>query len=307
MSTNPSDMQFLELEEHIVRALCSAFQISPQEMGYGHLSIGQGGLAQANKQTEITQGEERGLRMLLDSVYDLLNEILYENFPETSKLYKLVYTGVGEDTRDTVILRNQQELQTTATMASLWADSEKTDTVPLGGSVPLSSLFHTNVVKYMKYGVFMEKFFGEEGASKKPEYDFIIDPNLNEAYQTLRTTPIATQKEQVVLQTAQQQMQLEQMQAQTEQMVQQGQAAANGDLQPPEGSGVHGDAVPGQEQGQEQGQGQDPQQAQGQQEAPPEEAEKSLKDVYLEKQKLQKSTKNYFQEWIFANNSIDNR
>jgi hypothetical protein len=310
MSTNPSDMQFLELEEHIVRALCSAFQISPQEMGYGHLSVGQGGLNQSNKQTEITQGEERGLRMLLDSVYDLLNEILYENFPETSKLYRLVYTGVGDDTRDTVIQRNQQELQTTATMASLWADSEKTETIPLGGSVPLAPLFHANVVKYMKYGEFMERFFGEDGASKRPEYDFIIDPNLNQAYQTLKTNPVKAQQEQTQLQITQQHLQLEQMEAQTRQMEQQGQAAANGELQSPEGSGVHGDAVPGQDQQQGQDQQdpqQDPQQAQEQQEAPPEEAEKSLKDVYLEKQRLQKSAKTYFSEWILANNDFESK
>ena len=200
LSPTPRDMEFLQLEEHIVRSLCSAMQISPQEMGYGNLSMGQGGLTQANKQQEMTQGEERGLRMLLDIVYDDLNQILIENFPEARDNFRLSYTGVGEDTKDAVIQRAVAELQTTATMSSLFADSEKNVPIPFGGDVPLSSLFHQNVLRYLSYGRVMEDFFGVAGAANKPEFDFLIDPNLNQAYQALKTNPIDKQVAQTDMQ-----------------------------------------------------------------------------------------------------------
>jgi len=286
LAPNPQDMEFLQLEEHIVRALCSAFLVSPQEMGYGHLSVGQGGLAQANKQTELQQGEERGLRMLLDVVYDGLNDILYENFPEARKLYRIIYTGVGDDTKDTIIQRQTAELQTTATMSSLFADSEKTETIPYGGNIPLNPMFHANVIKYMKYGKFMEEFFGEEGWSEKPEYDFIIDPNLNQAYQQLKVTPIKMQKEQQVLALQQQEMQMASMEQQMQQGEQQAQMAEAAQQQPQP------------QQGQAQEEQQQPQQA-------PQESsgeQKSLRDEYLERKKLNKSMNYYFSEWMNAHN-----
>lgn len=291
LSPTPNDMGFLQIEEHVVRALCSAFQISPQEMGYGHLSIGQGGLNQANKQEEIVRGEERGLRMLLDIIYDGLNEILYENFPEAKELYRITYVGVGEDTRDSVIARQQQELNTTATMSSLWSDSEKTDPVPYGGNVPLAPSFHGNIAKYMKYGVFMEHFFGEEGASGKPEYDFIIDPNLNQAYQQLKVSPIEVQQEQTKLGLEQMEMQVQQGEQQMQMADQQGQvaqqvAAQGGAMQPVPPAG----APPGG----------DPQAQDDAGAGQP--AEKSLHEEWSERRRLAKSMKHYFKNWIDAHN-----
>jgi hypothetical protein len=278
LSLAPQDMGFLQLEEHIVRALCSAFQISPQEMGYGNLSIGQGGLNQANKQEEIIRGEETGLRMLLDVVFDGVNDIIYENFPEAKELYRLTYVGVGEDTRDSAIQRQQAEVQTTATLSSLWSDSEKNNPVPYGGDVPLNPVWHQNVVRYMKYGMFLEMFFGEENASKRPEYDFIIDPNLNQAYQQLRVTPLKQQQEQA-------QLQLEQSEVQTQQIAQQMQMEQQQAQQ----------GVPAQ------GQPQQEAQPEPQQEGSDEEVEKSLSDEYQERRKLKKSLSNYLGEWMDFN------
>lgn len=291
LSPSPRDMEFLQVEEHVVRALCSALQISPQEMGYGHLSIGQGGMTQANKQEEIIRGEERGLRMLLDIIYDGLNDILYENFPEAKELFRLTYVGVGEDTRDAVTQRHQQELNTTATMSSLWADSEKTDTIPYGGQVPLSPNFHQSVVKYMKYGRFMEEFFGEKGWSEKPEYDFLIDPNLNQSYQQLKVQPLPMQQEGAAIALKEQEMELQSM-AQQQQMAEQ-QA-----MQPQPGQ--EGEQPQGEEQPQEAQEG--AAQDEGQ---PMEGTQKSLRDEYHNRKKLAKSMRYYFQEWMHAHDQTD--
>jgi hypothetical protein len=283
LTPSTKDMEFLQLEDHIIRALCTAMQITPQEMGYGYLGDGNGGLSNNNKQEEIIRGEETGLRMLLDTIYDQVNEILYESFQGFKENYRLVYTGVGEDTRENVLARSQQELQTTATMNSLLADSEKTEVAPYGGDVPLAPAFHQNVVRYMKYGDFMEHYFKVEGASKIPEYDFLIDPNLNQAYQQLRTMPIEMQKEQAKLQLESQEQQM-QMQSQQMQMAeQQAQAQAQ--------------------------QGADPNAQQQPPQMPDQKA--SLKDKYkevsgspdLSEDNLNKSMSYYFESWIEAHTS----
>ena len=281
LSPGPQDVGFLQLEEMIIRALCSSFQISPQEMGYGNLSsTAQGSLNQSGHQGEIIQGEERGLRCLLDTVYDLVNEIVFENFPEAKKICRIVYTGVGEDTRDTVIERGIQELQTTATLSGLWAASEKQDPVPYGGSVPLAPLFHANVARYMPYGKFMEMFFGEKGWSKLPEYDFIIDPNLNSAYQALKVQPIEKQKEgaDMALEGQKQQLAASDQQMQASQAAQQMQQTsqdaevnkpADEEPEPSTSSNTEND----------------------------DEAEKSLRTEYSNRKKLKKSMTYYFSEW----------
>lgn len=276
LQSTPRDLEFLATEEHIIRALCSALQISPHEMGYGNLSQGQGGLTQANKMDELQQGEERGLRMLLDTVYDGLNNIIGENFPEFKKLYKITYVGVGEDNKDTAISRQIQELNTTATLSSLYADSEKNEPVPFGGNVPLASAFHQNVVRYMKYGELREYFFGEEGATKNPAYDFIIDPNLQQAYAQLQVQPLQMQQEgaQMQLQAQEQQMQAQGQQMQEQQQGQEGQPG-----QPTQ------DGQPEPSQGQ-------PQEAEPQ--------EKSLAEAFKERNILAKSMSSYFSEWISA-------
>ena len=290
LSPTPRDMEFLQVEEHVIRALCSAFQISPQEMGYGNLSLPQGGLTQANKQEEIIKGEERGLRQLLDIIFDGINEILYLNFPEARDNFKISYVGIGEDTRDSVIQRQQAELNTTATMDSLYSDSEKQDNVPYGGKVPLSQAFHANVVRYMKYGVFLEKFFGETDASKKPEYDFIVDPNLNQAYQQLRVQPIKEQRQQAEMQN---QMMEQQMAAQQQQMQQgaPGQPGAEGAPQPPEGGA----------------EGQQPQESAPQGGAPVEKSEEptAVRDMWLSSKGLAKSMKGYLGGWMQAHYNKD--
>lgn len=218
MASTPKDMEFLHTEEHVIRALCSAFQISPQEMGYGHLGLSSPGLNSAGKDEEIIRGEERGLRMLLDSIYDHVNEIVYESWPGIRGKYKLDYTGVGDDTRDTVISRGIQEIQTTATMNSLWADSEKKDSIPSGGDVPLSPTFHSSVVRYMHYGEFMELYFGKDGWSKDSKYDFLIDPALNQAYQEAKMFSDEEREMQGELQLATQAEQVKGMQMQNHAM-----------------------------------------------------------------------------------------
>jgi len=220
----PRDMEWLQVEQTVIRALCSAFQISPTEAGFGQLGDS-AGMGQGSRDYELVQGEERGLRLLVDILMEDVNDAVYQNFPEARKRYKVAAFGVGNETREGVLNRHVQELQTTATLNSLFSDSDKNRQFEYGGDVPLSPLFHSNVAKYMTYGKFMESFFGVEGASKRPEFDFIIDPNLNQAYQQLKMGMQQMQAQQQALGLEGQKMQLEAQQAQMQQAAQQPQQA----------------------------------------------------------------------------------
>ena len=291
LTTSPRDMEFLQIEEHVIRSLCASMQTSPQEMGYGHLGISEGGLTQSNKQDEIIQGEERGLRTLLDCIFDTVNEIVFDFFDDAEDKFTVGYTGIGEDTRDAVIERGTQELATTATMNSLWADSEKSDNIPLGGDVPLSAAFHQNVVRYMKMGDFMESFFGFEGTAKNPLYDFFIDPALDQAYQQRVMMSDEMNREGGEIQLETQKAQLEEMSVQVQmeeaQMGMQGQPGQEGGMPPDQGQ----EAAPQEGAPPEQGA---PAPGDG------EELQQSLADAYMEKDKLNKSMTCYFKEWIRA-------
>jgi hypothetical protein len=292
LSPSPRDMEFLQVEEHVIRALCSAFQISPQEMGYGHLSLPQGGLNSGNKQEDIIRGEERGLRQVLDIVFDGVNDIIYENFPEARDNFRLGYVGVGEETRDAAVQRQSAELTTTATMNSLWSDSEKTDAFPFAGDAPLNPQFNTLIAAKMFYGEYREHFFGDEGASKKPEYRFLMDPNLNQAYQQLLVQPVAEQRQQAEMQNKMMAQQMQQQQLQAQMAAQGGQPGAEGapqEGQPQEQVPDHA-AAP---------------EPEAKPEAPAEPAEKSeepisLREKFLEVQGLRKSMGSYFGAWVDA-------
>ena len=263
-----------------------------QEMGYGHLSINQGGLGQANKQEEIVRGEERGLRMLLDIIYDCVNEIFYENFEEGRDNFRLTYTGVGEDSRDAVVERQNQELSTTATLGSLWADSEKNEPIPAGANVPLAPSFHSNVVRYLKYGFFMEKFFGFEGWSEKPEYDFIIDATLNQSYMQRLGMDSGMMREQG-------QLQLESLEAQTKEMEMEAQSTGAQMEQMQQQQEMAGQQ---EQMGDMNDQSQEMMQAEPGQVTP---AQKSLLEEFESRDPLMKSYNSYFSEWIKAHNHVD--
>ena len=213
-------MEWLQVEQTVIRALCSAFQISPIEAGFGQLGDSSG-MGQGSRDYELVQGEERGLRLIVDIMMEDVNDAVYQNFPEAKKRYKVAAFGIGNETREGVIQRQTQELQTTATLNSLFSDSDKNRQFEFGGDVPLSPLFHQNVARYMTYGKFMESYFGIDGASKRPELDFIIDSGLNQSYQQLKMGMQQMQAQQQALGLQGQQMQLEMQQAQMQQAAQQ--------------------------------------------------------------------------------------
>lgn len=188
LDLGPKDIEWLQLEQNVRRCLCSAFQIAPDEVGFGLLGDPGRTLGDGGKDNELIQGEERGLRILVDVLLADLNDAMWDKFPDAKTMgLRLIAVGLGSETREGMLARLQTEASLTATMNDLYSQSEKNTTIRYGGNVPLAPLWHQNVVKFMHYGRFMEEFFGEPNASKNPAYDFLVDPALNQAYQAAKT------------------------------------------------------------------------------------------------------------------------
>jgi hypothetical protein len=250
LNATAKDLEFNNLYARVLQILCASFQISPHEIGFGALDPGdRSTVSDQMKQEQIVQGEERGLRQLLDMIFNTVFNITCEAFPDAQKMFHLDTIGLGQNTKEGDLQLYQEELQTNGTFAKIWADSERSEAFPFGGHVPTSPVFHASVAKYMKYGEMREFFFGEKGAAQNPAYDFVIDPSLNEAYQSLKT-------QMPQIQAAQQSLQLEQMQQQmgmAEQQAQQQQEAEQQGQQEPEQEGpTQEDLIAQQEENREQ-------------------------------------------------------
>jgi len=175
------DLQWQEARWEIKRVWCSIFQISPEELSWGKLgdTSSMVGSTQLGKSWE--QSEEHGLRSILDILADDIQKAVDSKFGEDT--FEFVFTGIGIDSREEALERASKGQQ----IYSSQNDINKSIGLELldkesGGDVILSPMFHQNVIRYMMYGDFMERFFGKKGWGQKPEFQFIIDPTLNQGY-----------------------------------------------------------------------------------------------------------------------------
>lgn len=223
LNITAKDLEFNNLYQRVLMIVCGAFQISPQEIGFGALDSAKPTMGDTGKQEQIVQGEERGLRQLIETIFDLLNDLVGDSFPQAKDILKLEAIGLGQNTKEADLAIYKEELQTSGTFGKIWSDSERIDVFPFGGDVPTSPIFHASVAKYMKMSEFRHYFFHDKEALKDPALDFFIDPAINDAYQKLRgkipqmqAKQLQLQTEQLALQTqqAEQQMQMAQGQQQ---------------------------------------------------------------------------------------------
>jgi len=212
LSATAKDLEYVNLFIRVLQLVAASFQISLHEIGFGGMDPEQPTLADGMKQDQVIQGEERGLRMIIEELYRHLYDIIEEAFPQAKDVFYLDGVGLGQNTKEADLAIYKEELQTSGTFAKIWSDSERSETFPYGGHVPTSPVFHENVAKYMKYSKFMYYFFHEEDAMNNPAYDFIIDPALNEAYQTLKNEMPDLQRKQAELDVAGKEAEIQQMQ-----------------------------------------------------------------------------------------------
>lgn len=172
------DMEYAAYQDHVIRTIHACFTIDPEETGYGYLSKGQSQRGASEKQNEwrITASRDKGLRPLLARVESLINEeILLVWNPQYANKYKFCFVGLDAENREEEIQRLQAEVQLHTTLDEARKQAEL-EPMGLGGGLILNPLLVATLQSNLFKGVFMEKFMGIDGASDRPDLQYIPDP-----------------------------------------------------------------------------------------------------------------------------------
>lgn len=172
------DMEYAAYQDHVLRTVHGCFTIDPEETGFGYLSRGteQRSLGESSNEYKILASQSRGLRPILSRIESIINEEILPGFDEElSKKYEFCFVGLDAETRleETQRLGGEVSLHTSVNEARSQAELEP---IKIGGGLILNPLLLQYLQTNMPKGMFMELFLGIEGASERPDLQYIPDP-----------------------------------------------------------------------------------------------------------------------------------
>lgn len=215
MSGSAKEMEYINFNNHILRAICAQFQIDPIEVGLDYLNsaTGRGGASQvASNEFKVEYSRERGFHPILMFYEDLVNsDIIPSIDPNLANKYKFVFTGYTDESPQTVIAQLQAEMTVHSSMNDLLIKAEKPKIKEAIGDVPLNQAFWALIEKNYTRGEIREKFFGDKGASLRKELQYLPGDPAFIGWQQMLLTIDRTKKQDQ--QMAQQQQAAEEQQA----------------------------------------------------------------------------------------------
>lgn len=214
ISASAKEMEYINFNNHLMRILCTQFQIDPMELGLDYLvsSNGRTNMQQASSEYKVNYSRERGLLPLLTFIEDLINcDILPALDKNLAAKYKFCFTGYTDETPQTEIAQLQAEVSVYKSMNDVLRQTQK-DPIPHKiADLPLSAAFWALVEKNYTRGEIREMFLGDKGATDRKELQYIPgDPSFAAWQQFLAT--LVTQKDQKKQQAAQQDAEAQQAQ-----------------------------------------------------------------------------------------------
>ncbi|CAB4124935.1 Bacteriophage/Gene transfer agent portal protein [uncultured Caudovirales phage] len=222
MAGGSKEMEYLNYNMHLMRAICTQFQIDPLELGLDLLVTGGKAMNQQGGESKIEFSRERGLYPILMFLEDLINrDIMPAIDPAFSTKYRFQFEGYTDETPQTEVALLQAEMTVNKTMNDLLIAARKPKIKHAVGDMPMNQAFWAVVEKNMTKGEIREEFFKDKGASKKKELQYIPGDPMFLQWQTF----LLQMKQQEQAQAAQaQQGQAEQQQGQAEQQQKQQEA-----------------------------------------------------------------------------------
>ena len=215
MSANAKEMEYINFNNHLMRVLCTQFQIDPVELGLDYLvsANGRSPAQQSNNEYKINYSRERGLIPILMFVEDFINsEVLPAIDKKFGDKYKFVFTGYTDETPQTEIAQMQAEMTVWKSMNDLLVQAQKSKIKEPVADLPMNQAFWALVEKNYTRGEIREFFFGDKDASKRKELQYIPgDPAFMSWQQTIMA--IQQAKDQKDQMAAQQQAEAQQQQA----------------------------------------------------------------------------------------------
>lgn len=172
------DMEYAAYQDHVLRTIHGCFTIDPEETGFGYLSKGteQRSLGESSNEYKILASQSRGLRPILSRIESIINEEILPGFDEElSEKYEFCFVGLDAESRleETQRLTGEVALHTNVNEARAQAELEP---LKVGGELILNPLLLQTLQTNMPKGMFMELFLGIEGASQRPDLQYIPDP-----------------------------------------------------------------------------------------------------------------------------------
>lgn len=214
ISASAREMEYINFNNHLMRILCTQFQIDPMELGLDFLVSGSGksNMQAASSEYKVNYSRERGLLPLLTFIEDIINcDILPAIDKDLAAKYKFSFTGYTDETPQTEIAQLQAEVSVYKSMNDVLRQTQKDPIKEVIADLPLSAAFWALVEKNYTRGEIREKFLGDKGAADRKELQYIPgDPSFAAWQQFLAT--LVTQKDQKKQAAAQQDAEAQQAQ-----------------------------------------------------------------------------------------------
>lgn len=217
ISASSREMEYINFNNHLMRILCTQFQIDPMELGLDYLvsSNGRSNMQQASSEYKVNYSRERGLLPLLTFIEDMINgDILPALDKDLAAKYVFTFTGYTDETPQTEIAQLQAEVSVYKSMNDVLRQAQKDPIKHKIADLPLSASFWALVEKNYTRGEIREMFLGDKGASERKELQYIPgDPSFAAWQQFLASLAnVKDQKKQMAAQqdAASQEAQIEQ-------------------------------------------------------------------------------------------------
>jgi len=222
ISASAREMEYINFNNHLMRILCTQFQIDPMELGLDYLisSNGRMAMTQQSGEYKVNYSRERGLLPILTFIEDMINcDILPALDKDLAAKYQFTFTGYTDETPQTEIAQLQAEVSVYKSMNDVLRQAQK-DAIPHKiADLPLSAAFWALVEKNYTRGEIREMFLGDKGAAERKELQYIPGDQSFMAWQQLLSSfiNVKDQKKQMM---AQQDAQAQQAQVEQQKMEQ---------------------------------------------------------------------------------------
>lgn len=218
ISASSREMEYINFNNHLMRILCTQFQIDPMELGLDYLvsSNGRSNMQQASSEYKVNYSRERGLLPLLTFIEDMINgDILPALDKNLASKYVFTFTGYTDETPQTEIAQLQAEVSVYKSMNDVLRQAQKDPIKHKIADLPLSASFWALVEKNYTRGEIREMFLGDKGAAERKELQYIPgDPSFAAWQQFLAS--LANVKDQKKQMAAQQDAESQQAQIEQE-------------------------------------------------------------------------------------------
>lgn len=123
LSQSHRDLEYGEWFNLLLKIICAAYHIAPEQCNFLYGNIGQSSVMgqQENNQHKIIESKERGLRPLMDHMFNTLDERIVQPLDEN---FKIEWTGLDAMTPTDMANYNQLRVRTLRTVDELRAEEE---------------------------------------------------------------------------------------------------------------------------------------------------------------------------------------